>query len=111
MEQLKLREFPSNPLEGFEWMDNPDMDSAQWLELFRLFVAAQSLYISERLVSPVARALQDPTGQTATEVLPVLRALFLEGLQPSGSIHEAMKSFDTARQLSHQSVLIERWER
>ena len=111
VEQLKLRELPLNPLEGFEWKDDPDMDSAQWLELFRLFVAAQSLHVSERLASPVARALQDQTGQTATEVLPVLRTLFVEGLQPSGPIHEAMKSFDTARQLSHQSVLIQRWER
>jgi len=108
VEQLELREFPE---EGFDWKDDPDMDSAQWLELFRLFVAAQSLHVSERLVSPVARALQDSTGQTATEVLPVLRTLFLEGLQPSGPVHKAMKSFDTARQLSHQPVLIQRWER
>ena len=108
VEQLELREFPE---EGFEWKDDPDMDSAQWLELFRLFVAAQSLHVSERLVSSVARALQDLTVQTATEVLPVLRSLFLEGLQPSGPVHEAIKSFDSARQLSQQPVLIQRWER
>jgi len=108
VEQLELRELPWGDL---EWKDDPDTDSLQWLELFRLFVAAQSLHVSERLVSPVARALQDLTGQMATEVLPVLRTLFLEGLQPSGPVHEAMKSFDTARQLSHQPVLIQRWER
>jgi hypothetical protein len=108
VEQLKLREFP---WEDLEWKDDPDMDSSQWLELFRLFVAAQSLHVSEGLVSPVARALQDLTGLTATEVFPVLRTLFLEGLQPSGPVHEAIKSFDTARQLSHQPVLIQPWER
>ena len=108
VEQLELREFRG---EGFEWKDDPDMDSAQWLELFRLFVTAQSLHVSERLVSPVARALQDLTEQTATEVLPVLGTLFLEGLQPSGPGHEAMKPFDTARQLSQQPVRIQRWER
>src|SRR5260221_3746990 len=107
VEQLEIREFRWGNL---EWKDDPDMDSAQWLELFHLFVAAQSLHVSRGLVSPVARALQDLTGQTATEVLPVLRTLFLEGLQPSGPVHEAMKSFDTARQLSHQPVLIQRWE-
>ena len=104
VEQLELREFP------VEWMDDLDMDSAQWLEIFRLFVAAQSLRVSESLVDPVARALQDLTGRTATEVLPVLRTLFVEGLEPSGPVHEAMKSFATARQLSHQPVVIQRWE-
>jgi len=109
VEQLELREFLWGGDLG--WQDDPDMDSSQWLELFRLFVAVQSLHVSEGLVSPVARALQDLTGQTATEVLPVLRTLFLEGLEPSRPVHEAMKSFDTARQLSHQPVLIQRWER
>jgi hypothetical protein len=94
-----------------EWKDDPDMDSSQWLELFRLFAAAQSLHVSETLVSPVARALQDLTEQTAMEVLPVLRRLFVEGLQPSGPVHEAMKSFATARRLSYQPVVVQRWER
>ena len=107
VEQLELCESRRGDL---EWKDDPDMDSAQWLELFRLFVAVQSLYVTEGLVSPVARALQDLTPHTATEVLPVLQTLFLEELQPSGPVHEAMKPFDTARQLSQQPVLIQRWE-
>jgi hypothetical protein len=97
--------------ERIGWKDDPDMDSSQWLELFSLFVAVQSLHVSERLVSPVSRALRDLTGETATGVLPMLRTLFMEGLEPSGPVHEAMKSFDTARQLSHRPVLIQRWER
>jgi len=103
VEQLEICELPGRIP---EWRDDPDMDSSQWLELFRLFVAARSLHVSERLVSPVARALQDLTGQMATGVLPVLRTLFLEGLQSSGPVHEAMKSFATARHLSHQPVVI-----
>jgi len=106
VEQLKICRSPS----GLEWKDDPDMDSSQWLELFRLFVAAQSLHVSEGLVSHVARALQDLTGQMAMEVLPLLRTLLLEGLQSSGPVHEAIKSFATARQLSHQPVVIQRWE-
>jgi hypothetical protein len=86
------------------------MDSSQWLELFHLFVAAQTLYVSKRLVSPVATTLQGLTVQMATEVLPVLRTLFLEGLEPSGPIHEAIKSFANSRQLSQQPVDIQRWE-
>jgi len=107
VEQLEIRQSRS----GSGWKDDPDMDSSQWLELFRLFVAAQSLHVSEELVSPVTRALQDLTEQMATEVFPVLQTLFLEGLEPSGPVHEAIKSFATARQLSHQPVVIQRWER
>ena len=107
VEQLEIRHYAW----GFEWKDDPDMDSTLWLELFRLFVAAQILHVSERLVSPIARALQDLTGQMATEVLPVLRTLFLEGLESSGPVHEAMKPFVTARQLSDQPVVIQRWGR
>jgi len=107
VEQLEIRQSRS----GSGWKDDPDMDSSQWLQLFRLFVAAQSLHVSEGLVSPVAGALQDLTGQMATGVFPVLKTLSLEGLEPSGPVHEAIKSFASARQLSHQPVLIQRWER
>ena len=103
VEQLEIGESLSS------WgnlKDDPDLDSSQWLELFRLFVAAQSLYISEELLSPVTRALQDLTGQMATEVFPMLRTLFLEGLQPHGPVHEAIESFATARQLYHRPVVI-----
>jgi len=44
VEQLELREFRWGNL---EWKDHPDMDSSQWLELFRLFVAAQSACIQD----------------------------------------------------------------
>jgi hypothetical protein len=104
VEQLELRESRRRNL---KWKDDPDMDSSQWLELFRLFVAAHSLHVSGRLVFPVARALQDLTRQTATEVLPVLQTLFVEGLQPSGPVHEAMRSFATAR---YRPVDIQQWE-
>ena len=107
VEQLKICQSPL----GLEWKDDPDMDPSQWLELFCLFVAAQSLHVSERLASPVARALQDLTGKMVTEVLPVLQTFFLEGLQPSGPVHEATESFATARQLSGQPVIVQRWER
>ena len=107
VEQLEIWHFPWET----EWKGDPDTDSSRWVELFRLFVAVQSLHISERLVSPIARALQDLTRQMATEVLPVLWTLFLGGPRPPGPVHEAMRSFATARQLSHRPVVIQRWER
>jgi hypothetical protein len=110
VERLEICDYPLSWGE-VEWKDDPDMDSSQWLELFRLFVAAQSLHISSGLVPPVARALPDLTVQMATEVLPALQNLYLEGLEPSGPVHEAIRSFATARQLSHQPIVIQRWER
>jgi hypothetical protein len=109
VEQLEIRESSSSRGE-LEWKDDSDMDPSQWLELFRLFVAAQSLRMSGKLVSPVTRALQDLTGQMATEILPAPQNLYLEGPEPSGPVHEAMKPFATARQLSHQPVVIQRWD-
>ena len=92
------------------WEDDPDMDPLQWLELLRLLIAVQSLYVSERLVHRVAAALKELTGEMAVEVLPALRSLSLEGLEPSGPVQDAIKSFITARQLTNHPVEVKPWE-
>jgi hypothetical protein len=91
--------------------DNPDMDSSLWLELFHLFIAVQCLCVSEKLVPPVAAALQGLTGERTMEVLPVLRRLFLEGLGTSGPIQEGIRSFVASRQQSDHPVAVQSWER
>jgi hypothetical protein len=101
IEHLKIRE---NTSASMKCKDDPDMDSLQWLELFRLFIAVQSLYVSENLVPPVAAALQGLTGGMAIEVFPALRNLSLGGPQPSGHVGEGIRSFVTARQLSGRPV-------
>ena len=99
VEQVRFFHSPSS-WGMLEWKDDPDMDPSQWLELFRLFVAAHSVRVSAGLVPSVARTLQDLRGQMAAEIFPVLRTLSLEGYQPFGPVHEALKSFATVRQLS-----------
>jgi len=84
-----------------------DMDSTQWLELFHPFIAVQSLRVVKNLVPLVAPALQGLTGDRATEVLPALRNLKLEGLEPSRRLWEAIEAFIKARQLSDHPVAIE----
>jgi hypothetical protein len=96
---------------NIEWIDNPDMDPSLWLELFLLFNALQGLYVSAKLVAPVAAALQDLTGERTMEVLPALHSLFLEGLEPYGPMPEGIKSFVAARQLSDHHVAAQRWNR
>ena len=111
VEHFEIRE-PDYSLHRIGWEDDPDMDPSQWLELFRLLIAVQSLYVSERLVHRVAAALKELTRDVAMEVLPALRILSLEGLglQPSSeSVQGAIKSFVTTRQLTNNPVTIS-WE-
>ncbi|KAI0247868.1 hypothetical protein BJV78DRAFT_1156917 [Lactifluus subvellereus] len=86
-----------------------DMDYRQWLEIFRPFIAVQSLHIPrlDRLIAP---ALQELTGVRVMEVLPALRSLFLTDPDPSGSVRKAIGPFITARHLSNQPVTVHRWE-
>ena len=104
VEQLEIIQYPHS---NIEWTDNPDIGSSLWLELFHLFIALQSLRVSEKLVPPVAAALQELTDERTMEVLPVLHSLFLEGLEPSGPVPEAIQSFVAARQLSDHHVAVQ----
>ena len=88
-----------------------DLDSSLWLELFRLFVAVKSLYLSDTMVSTVAAALEEFPQESTMEVFPALSNFYLEGLQSSGSVPESIGSFVVSRQLSGHPVVIESWER
>jgi len=108
VEELEIREDPEA---RFEWKYDSDRDPSQWLGLFHLFIAVQSLYVSNRLVPPVSVALQELTGERTMEVLPALRNLFLEGLRPSGPAHSTIMSFAASRKRSDHLVSIQRWDR
>ena len=89
------------------WQDDPDMDPSQWLELFHPFVAVQTLYVSSLLVRPVATALQELTGGRVLEMLPALRDLCLDHLEPSEPAQEGIRSFIAARQLSNHPIAVQ----
>jgi len=108
VEQLEICESPWHPR---EWIDDPVMGSSLWLELLHFFVAVQDLYVSEKLLPPVSATLQELTGERTMEVLPALRNLSLEGLQPFGPVEEAIKSFVASRELSDHPVVVQAWER
>ena len=107
MEQLELSEDPRDT----GWKDDSDMNSSLWLELFHPFIAVQSLYVSKILVPPVTATLKELTGGTAMEVLPALRNLFFEGLEPVGLMQEDMKPFVARRQESGHPVVLQPWKR
>ena len=102
LEQLDIHEgAPGDTLKG------NGIDPMQLLELFHPFLAVQHLRIHDDLRPLVARALQDLTGERATEVLPTLRTIFFCGGPPSGSIQEDMQPFIVARQHSDHPVVAE----
>ncbi|KAI0287461.1 hypothetical protein BC826DRAFT_47585 [Russula brevipes] len=78
-------------------------ESMQFSAIFRSFPAIRRLHVAQRFVEPV---LQELTGTKATEVLPELRDLFLEGIQSSPSVQEVIQPFIAARQLSGHPVAV-----
>ena len=99
MESLEISEVtPGQALQG------NGIDPTQWYEIFQPFPAVQELHIHDELRPLVARALQELTGERATEVLPTLRSLFFRGPSPPGSTREDIETFVAARQHSDHHV-------
>jgi hypothetical protein len=90
-----------------EW--EVDIEDIQWLEIFHPFAALKNLYLSEVLALRIGSALRKLVGGRVTEVLPTLQNIYLEGLQPSGHIQEAIDKFIAARQLSGHPITISLW--
>ena len=94
-----------------ELADKNEVDSSQWLKLFRRFGVVPSLYVSETLEPLVAAALGELMGERTMEVLPALESISLDGVEPSGSARDAMISFISARQLSDRPVVVRHQKR
>ena len=89
-----------------------DMENAPLLHLLRLFPVTEYMYLTQGLAVRVAPALQELTGAGVTEVLPVLRNIFVERLDSLGPVQEALGQFVSARQLlSGHPVDIQCWLR
>ena len=86
------------------WPGN--IESSQWLELFRPFTAVKGLYISRELVPRIAPALRELVGDRATEVLPALRTLFLEKTLLSTLITQTIDQFVAARKLAKHPIVV-----
>lgn len=99
----------SQQLSKPRWENN--IPKSQWLRLLRPFTAVKDLYLSEKMARLIAPALRDLVGERATEVLPALQCLFLEGLHASGPVMGAIAPFITARQESDYPVVASYWDR
>jgi hypothetical protein len=91
------------------WQDN--IENALWLELLHPFRAVKNLYLSEEFARRIGPALQELVGIMATEVLPTLQNIFLEGLGPSGPVQEGIQQFVSTRQATDDPIAVSRWDR
>ena len=88
-----------------------DVENTLWLEVLRPFSAVKNLYLSKEYVPCIAPALQELVGGRATEVLPTLENILLEGFEPSEPLHEGIEKFVAARRLTNHPVAVSRWDR
>jgi hypothetical protein len=82
------------------------IENAQWLELLRPFATVKNLHLTKQVGLCVMSALKE----LAAEVLPVLQNIFLEELQPSGPLQEAIGQFIAALELSGHTVTVHHWK-
>ena len=87
------------------------VENTKWLGLLLPFASVTNVYLSKQFAPRIAPALQELTGGRATEVLPSLHDLYLEGFQPSESVQEGIERFISARQLTNHPVAISVWKR
>ena len=104
LEDLYIYEGPALPP---VWQDN--IENMLWLELLQPFTAVKNLYLSEKFTRRIVPALQELVGVSTTEVLPVLQNIFLEGLQPSGPVHEGIMQFISKRQVTSHRIAVSHW--
>jgi hypothetical protein len=87
-----------------------NIENALWLELLHPFSAVKNLHLSEELALHIGPALQELVGGGATEVLPALQNIFLQGLLPSGRVQEGIRQFVATRQVT-SPIAVSHWNR
>jgi hypothetical protein len=90
-----------------------ELEKHPWLVLLHPFSGLKDLYVGKGLTGTLyyALALQELTGQTVAEVLPTLQNHFIEDLESSGPIQEALGQLVAARQLSGLLEVVHNWDR
>jgi hypothetical protein len=91
-----------------DWKDNIE-NRVLWLELLHPFTAVKNLYLSEKIALRIGPALQELIEGRATEVLPTLENIFLEGLESSGRVQEGIGQFIAARQSASHPIATSPW--
>jgi len=92
--------------------EDDNVERMQSQEFLSLFTSLRDLRLSKEMALPVIRALKELSRERERVVLPALQGLFIEELQPSGPVQEAIKWFVAAGELSNHPVAVHNnWER
>jgi hypothetical protein len=83
------------------------MSNSNRIHLLRLFPALETMRISQDLALCLGMALKGLGGEQATEILPALQYLFIDGLGPP--VDEGVGKFVAARQLSGHPIVVQCW--
>jgi hypothetical protein len=86
------------------WKD--DVENAQWAELLHTFTSLKDLLLRGESIQHVALALEQLSGEGATEALPTLQNLFWGDPHPSESVKKSIGKFVVARRLSGRPVVV-----
>ena len=70
-----------------------DVENRMWLEVLRPFPAVENFYLCKNITPHMGLSLKELLGRRATEVLPFVENIFLEGLQPRGPVPEGIEKF------------------
>jgi hypothetical protein len=93
------------------WRGDIRVENNHWLQLLRPFISVRNLYLSRVIVARIAAALEELIGERAAGALPALQTLFLEDVDLSGPVQEAIESFVSRREFSSHPVAVSHWER
>ena len=108
VERLYIEPQPRYP--PLVWKDDP-IENTLWLQLLLPFTAVKNLYLSVEFAPRIAATLKELVTSSVIKILPSLRNIFVEGLEPSGPLRENIKQFVAARQLSDNPITIYHWDR
>jgi hypothetical protein len=90
---------------------NDGIENTLWLELLLRFTVVKNLYLSKEFAPGIAATLEELVGSRITEVLPRLRNIFVEGVEPSGPFQKSIGRFVAKRQLSDHPIAISDWRK
>ena len=88
------------------WQDN--ISHMLWLGLLGPFPAVTNLYLCEAICLTV---LPELIASGTTEEWPTLQNIFLEGIEPSGPVHERIQQFVSTWQVLGQTIAVSSWDR
>jgi len=103
---LLLPPLPSLEHLGIYAQWHHEVAITQWMELLRPFTTVKNLVLDEAATLSVSSAMQELVGEQATENLPALQTIFLEGFQSSGPFPGGIGEFIAARELSGRPVIV-----